>query len=138
MERFRIAATGHSLNYLPEYIAHEYGFFGERGFEVTVSAPPPWAGLLDGFADGTAAASLGGIWVPSMCHDRMRKYTAFAQVGNRAPLALVGRGHTKGLKLADTVERTVLMKRSNGASIGLFFRMPLRENGIDPKSVEYV
>jgi NitT/TauT family transport system substrate-binding protein len=32
----------------------------------------------------------------------------------------------------------VLMKGSNGASVGLYFKMLLREVGIDPKSVNYI
>lgn len=139
MEHFHVTATGHSLNYLPEYIAHRHGYFYEQGLEVTVSRPRPWDRVLDELADGTADAALGGIWVPSMYHGRVRSYTAFAQVVNRAPLALVGRGHAaKRFTLADTVGRTVLMKGSNGASVGLFFKMLLREKGIGPQSVHYV
>jgi NitT/TauT family transport system substrate-binding protein len=138
MERFHVTATGHSLNYLPEYIAQRHGFFREQGLEVTVTVPRPWDHVLDELADGTADAALGGIWVPSTYHKRVRNYTAFAQVANRAPLALVGRGDTKDFKLSQVTGRTILMKGSNGASVGLFIKMLLRENGIDPKSVDYV
>ena len=139
LERFHVAATGHSLNYLPEYIAQRHGFFHEQGLDVTVSVPSPWDFVLKELADGTAAAALGGIWVPSMYHGRVRNYTAFAQVANRAPLAIVGRRRDgEQFKLEDTVGRTVLMKGSNGASVGLFFKMLLRENGIDPKAVEFI
>ncbi|EON97721.1 putative abc-type nitrate sulfonate bicarbonate transport periplasmic component protein [Phaeoacremonium minimum UCRPA7] len=139
IERFHVSATGHSLNYLPEYIAQRHGFFAEQGLEVTVSVPSPWDRVLNELADGTAAAALGGVWVPSMYYGRVKNYTAFAQVANRAPLALVGRRREgEGFKLADTIGRTVLMKGSNGASVGLFFKMLLRENGIDPKAVEFI
>lgn len=138
MEPFHVTATGHSLNYLPEYIARRHGFFEEQGLAVTVSVPQPWDRVLDDLADGTAQAALGGIWVPSMYRERVKSYTVFAQVSNRAPLALVGRSSTKEFTLADTVGRTVLMKGSNGASVGLFFKMLLRENGIDPQSVNYI
>ncbi|TPX09374.1 uncharacterized protein E0L32_009418 [Thyridium curvatum] len=141
LERFHVSATGHSLNYLPEYIAARHGFFREQGLQVTVSVPNPWDLVLKELADGTAAAALGGIWVPSMYRGRVRQYTAFAQVANRAPLALVGRGpHAgRGFRFTDDVAgRTVLMKGSNGASVGLFFKMLLREAGVDPKAVDYV
>ncbi|KAI1370793.1 periplasmic binding protein-like II [Hypoxylon crocopeplum] len=136
--RFHVAATGHSLNYLPEYIANRRGFFKEQGLEVTVSVPRPWDLVLDELADGTADAALGGIWVPSMYRNRVKEYTVFAQLSNRAPLALVTRGETDGFKVADMAGRTVLMKSGNGASVGLFLKMLLRENGVDPKSVDYI
>lgn len=138
MERFHVTATGHSLNYLPEYIAQRHGFFREQGLNVTVTVPSPWDLVLRELADGSADAALGGIWVPSMYRNRVRHYTAFAQVANRAPLALVGRGSADDFKLADTVGRTVLMKGSNGASVGLFFKMFLRENGIEPKDIDFI
>ena len=138
MQPFHLTATGHNLNYLPEYIARRHGFFHEQGLEVTVSIPTPWDGVLDELAEGTADMALGGIWVPSMYRDRVKNYTVFAQVANRSPLALLRRGHGEGFKLADVVGRTVLMKSGGGASVGLFFKMLLRENGLDPKSVDYV
>lgn len=86
----------------------------------------------------TAEASLGGIWVPSMYRGRSTDYTIFAQLANRSPLALVARGSSDVFKLSDTVGRTVLMKSGNGASVGLFFKMLLSENGIDPNSVNFI
>jgi NitT/TauT family transport system substrate-binding protein len=138
MDNFHVTATGHSLNYLPEYIAHRHGLFAAQNLSVTVTVPRPWDVVLDELSDGTAAAALGGIWVPSMYRDRVTQYTAFAQVANRAPLALVGRATDSAFTLTDTVGKTVLMKGSNGASVGLYFKMLLRENGIDPLTVNFI
>ena len=140
MQPFHLTATGYNFNYLPEYIAHRHGFFKEQRLEVTVNIPKPWDGVLDELAEGTADMALGGIWVPSMYRDRVKNYTVFAQIANRSPLALIRRGGqgSKGFKLADVAGRTVLMKSGGGASVGLFFKMLLRENDIDPKSVDYV
>ncbi len=138
MQNFHVAATGHSLNYLPEYIAHRRGFFAEQGLEVTVSVPRPWDLVLQELRDGSAAAALGGVWVPSMYRDRVRPYTAFAQVANRAPLALVGRAGGGDFSFSGLRGRTVLMKGSNGASVGLYLKMLLREQGIDPREVDYI
>lgn len=138
LQSFHVTATGHSLNYLPEYIAQRHGFFHAQGLDVTVSVPQPWDKVLDDLADGSADAALGGIWVPSMYRDRTCKYTAFAQVANRAPLAIVSRKTIQSFQLSDTIGRTVLMKGSNGASVGLFFKMLLRENNIDPKAINYI
>ncbi|KAF7553559.1 hypothetical protein G7Z17_g3526 [Cylindrodendrum hubeiense] len=138
MEQFNLTATGYNLNYLPEYIAHRHGFFREQGLEVTVNIPIPWDGVLDRLAEGTADMALGGIWVPSMYRDRVQNYTVFAQIANRSPLALLRRGHQEGFKVADMAGSTVLMKSGGGASVGLFFKMLLRENGVDPRSLDYI
>ncbi|KAK5125288.1 hypothetical protein LTR85_000964 [Meristemomyces frigidus] len=138
MQPFHLTATGYNLNYLPEYIALRHGFFREQGLDVTVNIPVPWDGVLDKLADGTADMALGGIWVPSMYRDRVKHYTVFAQIANRSPLAILRRGHSEGFKLADTAGKTVLMKSGGGASVGLFFKMLLRENGVDPRSVDYI
>jgi NitT/TauT family transport system substrate-binding protein len=138
MQRFHLTATGYNLNYLPEYIALRHGLFREQGLDVIVTIPKPWDGVLDDLADGTADLALGGIWVPSMYRDRVEDYTVFAQIANRSPLALLKRGPLEGFKLADVVGRTVLMKSGGGASVGLFFKMLLRENGIDASTADYV
>lgn len=138
MQPFHITATGYSLSYLPEYIALRHGFFHEQGLDVTVQIPIPWDGVLDALADGSATMCLGGIWVPSMYHNRVQNYTVFTQIANRAPLALIRRGNDKSFKLSDVVGRTVLINSGGGASFGLFFKMLLRENSIDAKSVNYI
>lgn len=138
MQKFSLTATGYNLNYLPEYIALRHGFFREQGLDVTVNIPTPWDGVLDALADGTADMALGGIWVPSMYRDRVQDYTVFAQIANRCPLALLTHGSGKDFKLADVVGKTVLMKSGGGASVGLFFKMLLREHGVDPRSVDYI
>ncbi len=138
MQPFHLTATGYNLNYLPEYIASSHGFFREQGLDVTVNIPSPWDGVLDALADNTADMALGGIWVPSMYRDRVEHYTVFAQIANRCPLAILRRGHSEGFKLTDVAKSTVLMKSVGGASVGLFFKMLLRENGIDPRAVDYI
>ena len=138
LEPFRLTATGYNINYLPEYIALRHGFFREQGLDVTVTIPKPWDGVLDHLAEGSADMALGGIWVPSMYRDRVENYTVFAQIANRSPLALLRRRQREPFKLADVAGRTVLMKSGGGASVGLFFKMLLRENRIDERSVDYI
>jgi len=138
MQPFHLTATGYNLNYLPEYIALRHGFFREQGLDVTVNIPTPWDGVLDQLADGTADMALGGIWVPSMYRDRVKNYTVFAQIANRCPLAILKRGSSGGFCLEDMSGSTVLMKSGGGASVGLFFKMLLRENGVDPRALDYI
>jgi NitT/TauT family transport system substrate-binding protein len=73
-----------------------------------------------------------------MYRGRVQNYTVFAQIANRSPLALLRRTSDESFKLADVAGRTVLMKSGGGASVGLFFKMLLRENGIDARSVDYI
>ncbi|MGV0908129.1 ABC transporter substrate-binding protein [Martelella sp. FOR1707] len=138
MQTFHISATGHSLNYLPEYVAVDQGFFEEEGLKVTAEVPSPWDRVLDDIGTGKAEAALGGIWVPSMFHGRGKRYVPFAQVAARAPLAIVGREPPAEFEWTALAGRTIAMKGSNGASVGLFIKMLLRENGVDPKAVNFV
>jgi NitT/TauT family transport system substrate-binding protein len=51
---------------------------------------------------------------------------------------MLKRGSSDGFKLTDMAKSTVLMKSGGGASVSLFFKMLLRENGIDARAVDYV
>ena len=73
-----------------------------------------------------------------MYRDRVEHYTVFAQIANRCPLAMLHRGSAPDFKLSDVIGKTVLMKSVGGASCGLFVKTLLRENGIDPRDVNYI
>lgn len=138
MQSFHVSATGHSLNYLPEYVANWQGYFRDEGLDISVTVPKPWDLVLDELGSGKADAVLGGIWVPSMHFKRGAAYTPFAQVAARAPLAIVGRERPEEFDWKKLPGKVISMKGSNGASVGLFVKMLLREHGIDPTSVDYV
>lgn len=138
MVPYHLTATGYNLNYLPEYIALRHGFFREQELDVTVKIPSPWDGVLDELVEGRASLALGGAWVPTMYHDRVKNYTIFGQIANHCPLAIVRRTSSTEFKIADMTERTVLMKSIGGASAGLFTKMLLQENGVDPRHVNYI
>jgi NitT/TauT family transport system substrate-binding protein len=139
MQQFKLTATGYNINYLPQYIATSHGFFRNQGLDVEVTIPTPWDGVLDALADDSADLALGGIWVPSMYRGRVKDYTVFAQIANRCPLALLRRTSScSEFSLNDVIGKTVSMKSIGGASVGLFFKMLLRENGIDPASVDFI
>lgn len=138
MQRFHISATGHSLNYLPEYVANWQGFFADEGLAISVTVPSPWDLVLKELGSGEADAVLGGIWVPSMHHGRGAVYTPFAQIAARAPLAIIGRERAEEFDWSKLPGKVISMKGSNGASVGLFIKLLLREKGIDPVSVGFV
>jgi len=138
MIHFHVAATGHSLNYLPQYVALEQGFFAENDLAVRISVPKPWDLVLQALREGNAQAALGGIWVPSMYFGRSTHFKAFAQLSNRAPLAVVGRERPEDFVWSNVQGKTVSMRGSNGASVGLFFKQVLRENQVDPRDVGFI
>lgn len=138
MENFHVSATGHSLNYLPEYIANWQGYFADEGLTVTVTVPSPWQDVLTELASGKAQAVIGGIWVPSMYHGRGRALRPFAQMSNRAPLALLARRDAPAFSWYGMAGKWVSMKGSNGASVGVYMKMMLRENGVDPAEVNFI
>ena len=138
MQHIVISATGHSINYLPQYVAEAEGFFAEVDLDVTSVVPRPWDKVLDDIASGEAQAALGGIWVPAMHHGRGTPLVPFAQVSGRAPLALIGREPADDFEMSRLVGKVVAMKGSNGASVGIYLKMLLREAGIDPRQVNYI
>ncbi|OAK94999.1 hypothetical protein IQ06DRAFT_361044 [Phaeosphaeriaceae sp. SRC1lsM3a] len=141
MQTFYLTATGYNINYLPQYIAQRHGFFASQNLDVVTTIPTPWDGVLDALANGSAHMALGGIWVPSMYRGRVKEdYTVFAQIANRCPLALLRRTNCKEKFdiTKDVVGKTVLMKSIGGASVGLWFKMLLRESGVDPRNVDFV
>jgi len=138
MQRFHVSATGHSLNYLPEYVAAWQGFFADENLAVSATVPNPWDLVLSELASGQADAVLGGIWVPAMHFGRGTRYTPFAQVSARAPLAIVGRENADEFDWSRLPGKVMSMKGSNGASIGLFAKLLLKEHGVDPRSVGFV
>jgi len=140
LDEFRITATGHSLNYLPEYLATELGYFADEGLSVTATVPNPWTQVLDDLDRGSADAALGGIWVPSMYHRRGREYKAWAQVSARAPLAIVARGSQAGshFSLEELLGRIVLVTGGNGASPFIYFRSVLGRARVAETDVTFV
>jgi NitT/TauT family transport system substrate-binding protein len=138
MFNFHVSATGHSVNYLPEYVANWQGFFAEENLNVTASVPSPWDVVLSDLGTGKAAAALGGIWVPSMHLGRSTRYVPFAQVSARAPLAIVGRETAAEFDWKSLEGKVVSMKGSNGASVGLFAKLVMKDNGVDPGAVRFI
>ncbi|MCQ9617877.1 ABC transporter substrate-binding protein [Paenalcaligenes niemegkensis] len=137
MTKFRIAATGHSVNYLPEYVAAEQGFFAEENLQVDAIVPDPWDLVLTEIRGSNSHAALGGIWVPAMFHNRGKKLTSFAKISARCPLVIVGR-QPEELAFSALRGTTILVAGSNGASPGLFLELLLSENGVDKADVNFV
>ncbi len=134
MEKIQVAATGHSLNYLPEYLALENGYFAEEGIELNAIVPSPWDKVITEIEQSSSNYALGGIWVPAMYHGNGKTLVPFAQLAARCPLTIVGRKQAE-FKFEDLVGKTILVPGGNGASPGMFLDVLLKEHGIDPATV---
>ncbi|RUM98105.1 ABC transporter substrate-binding protein [Pseudaminobacter arsenicus] len=137
MDQFRVSATGHSLNYLPEYLANSEGIFAKHGLSVSVSVPQPWPKVLEDINSGQAHAALGGIWVPSMYFRRVENYMAFAQISERCPLSILGR-KPGNFTLNNLEGATVLVAGGTGPSPFLFLSGLMAEAGVDRNRVRIV
>lgn len=138
MERVRIAATGNSPNYLPQYLAEKLGFFKDEGLDVSEVVPEPWPGVLDELGRGAADAVLGGAWLPAIFYGRGRAYKIFAQLNGRYPLALVTRESMPPGSLEWLAGKTVVVPSSGGLAAYVFFTGLLRERGFAPERVRFV
>lgn len=138
MDKFHISSTGHAVNYFPEYLARELGYYADVKLEVKADVPQMWTRVLDDLNTGTAQAALGGIWVPSMYHSRVRDYYAFAQISARCPLALITRDPIESFEWRCLEDKIILVPGGNGASPFLFFDGLLKRAGFDLSRVKFV
>ncbi|MBC8530895.1 ABC transporter substrate-binding protein [Gehongia tenuis] len=139
MDEFRISATGVSINYMPQYLAEELGYFRDVDLSVSSYVPSPWTQVLKDIDSGEYDAVVGGIWVPAIYNNRLgRKYRAFAKVASRCPLVLMARRPAKSFRWQDLENRVVLVSGGNGASPGLFLKGIAAEGGADVRKIEFV
>lgn len=131
MQRFHVSATGFSLNYLPQYIAQDRGFFAEAGLHLTSAVPAPWMQVLTDIDTGAAAAALGGIWVPALYHGRGRHYRAFCQMSSRCPLVLVARHPAGPFRWAQLADKVVIVSSTGGAGSHVFLSGLLHRAGVE-------
>jgi len=138
MDKFIIASTGISMNYMPHYIAKERGYFAEVGLEVLTTVPIPWTNALTALDTGEAHAVEGGVWVPIIYHNRVRDYKTFAKLSSRCPLVLVSRAPIDKFDWKLLENKKVLIAGGDGASHGLFIMGCAQEAGIDLDKVTVI
>lgn len=138
MQRFHISATGRSLNYFPQYVAQELGFFEEAGLSITDEVPNPWTQVLKDIDSGHAAAALGGIWVPTMFHGRGRSYRAFGQISARCPWALLSRQPAPAFEPRHLEGRLVLAAGTGGSGSYVLLSGLARRAGLGSDRVRFI
>ncbi len=137
-DRFHISATGVSINYMPEYVASELGYFEELGLKVTSYVPKPWTTVLTDINTNQAEAVVGGIWCPLIYKRRVKSYFAFAKVASRCPMSLLAHEPNENFKWTDLEGKKVLTSGGNGASPGLYLAGVAHENGADISKIHFV
>lgn len=139
MKKFRVAATGISINYMPEYIADKMGFFDDVGIDYSAYAPSPWIQVLPDIDNREAEAVVGGIWVPMMYMDRIANYRSFAKIASRCPLFIVARDVTDGdVNWKDLENKRVLVSGGDGASHYLAVRGVAKEGGANVDKIRFI
>lgn len=139
MDIYKISATGVSINYLPEYIADELGFFEEVGIKVETDVPLYWPQVLKDLDNGTHHAACGGIWVPSMYKQKnIKEYKAFAKISSRCPYMLVAREEIKDFNWKMLEDKKVIVAGNGGASAYIFLSGTAKEAGADINKVDFV
>lgn len=136
---FKVAATGLSMNYMPEYVAQEMGFFAEEGLTVESYVPSPWTQCLTDIDQNKAHVVVGGIWVPLVYMDRIANYYSFAKIASRCPLVIVSRQKINGDLDWRTMEnRRVLVSGGDGASHYLSVAGCAKEGGADIQKIRFI
>jgi NitT/TauT family transport system substrate-binding protein len=138
VEDLRITATGHGLNYLPEYLATATGGFARRNLTVTAQARDPWTGVLSDLADGTADVALGGLWVPAMYAGKTRGLVAVGQLNARFPMVVLTRQAEPDFSWVWMKGRTVLAPGAGGSAPYEFTAGLMRETGATPSDSRFV
>lgn len=140
MDKLHISATSVAMNYLPEYLAVELGYFRDVDLEVTSEAPADWTDVLRHLDSGRAQIVLGGIWVPSIYKNRVKDYFAFAKVTSRFSSLLLGREpkRVEDFRWTDMEGKVVLIPGSGGASGGMYLPHCAKEGGADLSKIKVV
>lgn len=139
MNKFKVSATGLSMNYMPEYVAQEKGFFEEFGLKVESYVPSPWTKCLTDIDTNAAEAVVGGIWVPLVYMDRIANYYSFAKIASRCPLVIVSRQKiTSEFSWKAMENKRVLVSGGDGASHYLSVAGCAKEGGADIQAIRFI
>lgn len=138
MDKFIIASTGLSMNYMPHYIAQELGYFKDVDLEVSSTVPVPWTNALKAINSSEAHVVEGGIWTPLIYFNRVRNYVAFAKIASRCPLVLLSREKLPKFNWKQLEDKKMLISGGDGASHGLFILGCANEAGVDMSKVTVI
>jgi len=138
VEKFKVAATGLSMNYMPEYLASEHGFFEEEGVEVDAYRPNPWVQGLEDINTGKADVVLGGIWVPVMYHGHIKDYMSIAKIASKCPLYIISKEKSNTFNWKSLENKRVLVSGGDGASHYIMTAGSAKQGGADVSKIRFI
>jgi len=134
----RISATGAGVNYFPEFVARELGFFADEGLDVTVEVLGNGPGVPRDVGSGAADVGLGGIWLPMLYRGRLHTFMPFAQLCNRLAAVLLARKPAaRSFRWAD-LSGKIVVAPGGAPNFWMVLASTLRRAGVDPFSVRFV
>ncbi|WP_424768200.1 ABC transporter substrate-binding protein [Paenibacillus sp. sgz302251] len=141
MDRFIISAMGKPINYFPQYLASELGYFKDVDLDVQVSEPGTWSQAMDDLAKGQVHAAINGIWLPALYRNRIYDFYGFAQTSARCPMVLVSREPVDDFSwqmLLDRVVPIVVGKGLSGLPGYLFLAGAFKRSSHDYNRVRFI
>jgi NitT/TauT family transport system substrate-binding protein len=137
MDIVRISSTGAGVNYYPEFVARELGFFADEGLDVKVEVLGNGPGVPREVGSGAADIGLGGIWLPMLYRGRLHTFMPFAQLCNRLAAVLLARKPIERFSWADLPGRIVVAP-GGAPNFWMVVASTLRRAGVDPFGVRFV
>lgn len=137
MEVVRISSTGAGVNYYPEFLARELGFFADEGLDVKVEVLGNGPGVPREVGSGAADVGLGGIWLPILYRGRLHTFMPFAQLCNRLAAVLLARKPLERFSWTDLSGRIVVAP-GGAPNFWMVVASTLRRAGVAPFSVRFV
>lgn len=138
MDLLRISATGHGINYLPQYLAARSGIFARLGLEVQAWDHDPWDGVIADLDAGRTDLVLGGVWATAMYAGTGRDLVSVGQVNARFPKVIVTREPVDGFTWEWMAGRTVLVPGQGGTAGYEYPAGLMREAGADLGATRFV
>jgi NitT/TauT family transport system substrate-binding protein len=137
MDVVRISSTGAGVNYYPEFVARELGFFADEGLDVKVEVLGNGPGVPREVGSGAADVGLGGIWLPMLYRGRIHRFMPFAQLCNRLAAVLLARTAIERFSWRDLSGRIVIAP-GGAPNFWMVLASTLRRAGVDPFSTRFV
>lgn len=133
----RVSATGSGVNYSPEFLARELGYFEDEDLDVVTEAPGHGPYVPRALADGGADIGLGGIWRPLMYRGRLSTFVPFTQLCLRCPNHVLAREPGTAFGWSDLVGRKVLVPDGSPTPF-IYLVAILKGKGIDASAVRFI